>query len=77
MHRPSPATTIASVALFFSLAGTGLAAGKYLITSTKQIKPSVLSSLKGKEGPRGLQGIAGPAGPAPTVDCGEASGHAR
>jgi len=74
MHRPSPATTIASVALFFSLAGTGLAAGKYLITSTKQIKPSVLSSLKGKEGPRGLQGIAGPAGPAGAAGAAGAAG---
>jgi len=62
MRRPSPATTIACIALFFSLAGTGLAAGKYLLTSTKQIKPSVLNSLKGKQGPRGLQGLAGPAG---------------
>ena len=62
MHRPSPATTIASIALFFSLAGTGLAASKYLITSTKQIKPSVLKSLKGAEGPRGLQGPQGAAG---------------
>jgi hypothetical protein len=70
MRRPSPATIIASIALFFSLAGTGLAASKYLITSTKQIKPSVLSSLHGSKGPRGLQGaqgaqgLAGPAGAA-------------
>ncbi|HEY7966004.1 MAG TPA: hypothetical protein VID68_03170, partial [Solirubrobacteraceae bacterium] len=64
MRRPSPATTIACIALFFSLAGTGLAASRYLITSTKQIKPSVISSLKGNRGPRGLPGLAGPAGPA-------------
>ena len=36
----SPATLIASVALFFSLAGTGIAASHYLITSVHQIKPA-------------------------------------
>jgi hypothetical protein len=64
MRKPSPAVAIASVALFFSLAGTGLAASKYLITSTSQIKPSVLKDLKGKEGPAGQQGPAGAAGAA-------------
>lgn len=38
---------IALLALFVSLAGTGIAATHYLITSTKQIKPSVLKQLKG------------------------------
>jgi hypothetical protein len=67
VRKPSPATIIASIALFFSLAGTGIAATHYLITSTKQIKPSVLKSLKGSgsrglQGVQGLQGAAGPAG---------------
>jgi hypothetical protein len=53
-----------TLALFFSMSGGALAAGHYLITSTKQIKPSVLSSLKGKAGPAGANGAAGPAGPA-------------
>ena len=74
MRRPSPATFIASVALFFSLAGTGLAASKYLITSTKQIKPSVLSSLRGKAGPRGLQGLAGTPGTAGAAGAAGAAG---
>jgi hypothetical protein len=62
VKRPSPATAIASVALFFSLGGISLAASKYLITSTHQIKPSVLADLRGKQGPRGLPGSPGPAG---------------
>ena len=53
-----------TLALFFSMSGGALAAGHYLITSTKQIKPSVLSSLKGKAGPAGANGAAGSAGPA-------------
>jgi hypothetical protein len=70
MHKPSPAVAIATVALFFSIVGTGLAASKYLITSTSQIKPSVLKSLRGDRGPagapgaQGLQGLQGAAGAA-------------
>jgi hypothetical protein len=45
--RPSPATAISIVALFFSLGGVSLAVGHYLITSTNQIKPSVLDELRG------------------------------
>jgi hypothetical protein len=44
-RRPSPTTIIACLALFFSLAGTGIAASRYIITSTSQIKPSVRRSL--------------------------------
>jgi hypothetical protein len=52
-----------TLALFFSMTGGALAAGHYLITSTKQIKPGVLSALKGKAGPAGTNGAAGAAGP--------------
>lgn len=62
-RRPSPATVIATVALFFALGGTALAS-HYFITSTNQIKPSVLNKLKGKRGPRGATGPMGPTGPA-------------
>jgi hypothetical protein len=71
---------VACLALFVALAGTSVAARHYLITSTKQIKPSVLKQLKGKKGPRGPQGPAGPtgatgaAGPAGTAGPAGASG---
>lgn len=52
---------IATVALVFAMTG-GAFAAKYLITSTKQISPSVLKKLKGNAGPAGQQGPAGPAG---------------
>jgi hypothetical protein len=45
-RRPSPSMIVAIVALFFALAGTGIAASRYLITSTSQIKPSVLRELR-------------------------------
>ena len=68
-RKPSPATVIASVALFFALGGSALAAHHFLITSTKQIKPSVLKALRGNRGPAGAQGspgASGPPGPAAT-----------
>lgn len=52
---------IAVIALVFAMGGSAFAA-KYLITSTKQIKPSVLTALKGKAGPAGPTGLAGSAG---------------
>lgn len=36
---------VAWIALFFALTGTGVAASRYIITSTSQIKPSVLKDL--------------------------------
>ncbi len=61
---PSPTMVIACLALFVSLTGSSIAAGHYLITSTKQIKPSVISKLKGATGPAGSRGSQGPAGAA-------------
>ncbi len=68
MRHPSPATIIATIALVFSMSGASFAAGHYLITSTSQIKPSVVRQLqhgtaaKVITGPSGLQGPAGPQG---------------
>jgi hypothetical protein len=40
------ANVVATMALVFAMSGTALAAKHYLISSTKQIKPSVLKSLE-------------------------------
>jgi hypothetical protein len=60
--RLTYANVAMTLALVFAMSGGAYAAGKYLITSTKQIKPSVLASLKGKAGPAGKEGPAGAAG---------------
>lgn len=62
-RRANATTAIAVLALVFSLSGGAWAASRYLITSTKQIKPSVLAQLKAR-GRAGASGPAGPAGPA-------------
>jgi hypothetical protein len=68
-HRPRRRTTYANVAATLALvlalsAGTAFAAHHYLITSTKQIKPSVLKTLRvaGALGASGATGAAGQAG---------------
>lgn len=66
LRRPSVATGISGLALFLALGGSAVAAKHYLVTSSSQIKPSVLSKLKGKTGatgPVGPQGTGGPQGP--------------
>jgi hypothetical protein len=56
--------TVMVIAIAALLIGTSgaFAAQKYVITSTKQIKPSVMQSLKGKPGTPGAQGATGATG---------------
>jgi hypothetical protein len=54
-----------TLALVFAMSGGAYAAKHYVITSTKQISPTVLKKFTGKTGatgPEGKQGAAGPAG---------------
>jgi hypothetical protein len=48
-----------TLALVLAMSGGAYAAGKYLITSTKQISPKVLKSLKGANGANGAAGAQG------------------
>jgi len=62
MRRPSLPTVLGLLALFFALGGTAIAAKHYIITSTSQIKPSVLKQLRGTPGPAGANGVNGVTG---------------
>ncbi len=79
--RVTPTMVIAGLALVFAMSGGAYAAKKYLITSTKQISPSVLKQLQGKAGAAGApgaagaQGAQGPAGPAGSAGSGGSKGE--
>jgi hypothetical protein len=61
-RRATYANVVATLALVFAMSGGALAAARYIITSTKQIKPSVLTAIAKQA--KGATGAAGPAGPA-------------
>ncbi|HEV3320224.1 MAG TPA: hypothetical protein VG053_10955 [Solirubrobacteraceae bacterium] len=73
--RISATSVVAVLALVLAMSGGAYAAKKYLITSTKQISPSVLASLKGKAGPAGANGAQGAQGPAGPQGAGGAKGE--
>lgn len=54
---------VATLALFLALSGGAFAASHYLITSKKQIKPSVLRALRRPRGATGASGAVGTTGP--------------
>ncbi len=58
-RRLTYANVAMTLALVFAMSGGAYAAGKYLISSTKQISPKVLKSLVGKAGPAGKNGTNG------------------
>lgn len=62
--RISYGNVVLTLILVFAMTGGAYAASKIVITSTKQIKPSVLKQLQGKAGAKGATGPAGPGGPA-------------
>ncbi|MFZ1153315.1 MAG: hypothetical protein WAN93_00260 [Solirubrobacteraceae bacterium] len=70
--------TFANVAmtlvLVFAMSGGAYAAGKFLITSTKQISPKVLKSLQGKAGKNGAPGASGATGTAGVIGPAGATG---
>jgi hypothetical protein len=62
LRKPSPTFAIAILALFMALGGTAVAASHFVITSTSQIKPSVVRELRGHRGARGDAGTTGAQG---------------
>jgi hypothetical protein len=66
-RRLTYANVAMTLALVFAMSGGAWAAGKFVITSTKQIKPSVLKQFAGKTGPAGPAGAPGKDG-APGVN---------
>jgi hypothetical protein len=66
-RRLSYTNVVVTLAFVFAMSGGAYAATKFVITSTKQIKPSVLKQLQGKPGspgPAGAPGAGGAQGPA-------------
>ncbi len=65
---------VALLALFIAMGGSAVAAHHYLLSSTKQISPTVLKKLKGRAGPAGPKGLIGLTGPAGSAGSAGAAG---
>jgi hypothetical protein len=72
--RLSYANVAATLALVVAMGGTAYASSHYLITSAKQLKPSVVAALRGDTGAAGMPGPAGAAGPTGAPGQGGATG---
>lgn len=59
----TPSMAVALAALVLSAAGTGFAAGRYVITSVSQISPKAQQQLANRVEPTVERGPAGPPGP--------------
>jgi hypothetical protein len=70
----SYANVAVTLTFLLAMSGGAYAASKIIITSTKQIKPSVLKQLE-KGGPAGKQGPTGPVGPVGPVGVPGAKGE--
>ena len=55
----TPSTILATTALFFAPGGAAYATNRYVITSTSQLKPSVIKALHGDQGASGSTGVTG------------------
>jgi hypothetical protein len=63
-RRLTPTVALAAVVLAVALGtGSAYAAKHYLLSSTKQIKPSLLKTLRGRAGATGRSGQTGASGP--------------
>lgn len=80
LPRPAMTLVVGLIVGMLISAGGAFAAKKYVLSSTSQVKPSVLKKLKGKKGAAGkagapgAPGAAGPAGPAGAAGKGGGAG---
>ena len=77
LPRPAMTLVVGLIVGMLISAGGAFAAKKYVLSSTSQVKPSVLKKLKGKKGTAGTAGAPGaPGGAGPQGNPGTARGYA-